>query len=359
MPDLSWAERVLTEAVEAAATSGDRRLAAHALVQRGLFRLFTEHNVTPQELFDVSDRAIAVFGELGDDLGLARAWRLVGQAHYLDRRPGRCAEASEQALVHARRAGDPFELREVVEWLIIALLLGPTPVQEATVRCEKLLDETSGYPEIHVQTMAGLAALTAMQGRAAEGVELMNRTMLRMDEIGEWIWVAAFWMGFVSVWLEDLASAENVLRPAYAALGEMGEKSHFSSIAHSLANVTYAQGDYDEAERMTHECETACRPNDVHSHILWRSIRAKVLARRQAFEEAERLGREAIELAEAGDFLLAQGDALADFAEVLELAGRSEEATAAYRRAIELHELKGNLLAARRTGIRLEALTYS
>ena len=33
--DLTWAERVLTEAVEAAATTGDRRLAAHALVQRG------------------------------------------------------------------------------------------------------------------------------------------------------------------------------------------------------------------------------------------------------------------------------------------------------------------------------------
>ena len=46
--DLSWADRVLTEAVEAAATSGDRRLAAHALVQRGFLRLFTEPNVTPR-----------------------------------------------------------------------------------------------------------------------------------------------------------------------------------------------------------------------------------------------------------------------------------------------------------------------
>src|SRR5207247_2344103 len=43
--ELSWADRALTEAVEAAATTGDRRLAAHALVQRGLLRLFTEANV--------------------------------------------------------------------------------------------------------------------------------------------------------------------------------------------------------------------------------------------------------------------------------------------------------------------------
>ena len=34
-------EQVLTEAVAAAATKGDRRLAAQALVQRGFLRLFT------------------------------------------------------------------------------------------------------------------------------------------------------------------------------------------------------------------------------------------------------------------------------------------------------------------------------
>jgi hypothetical protein len=47
LPELSWAERVLTEAVEAAATTGDRLLAAHALVQRGFLRLFTDVDVTP------------------------------------------------------------------------------------------------------------------------------------------------------------------------------------------------------------------------------------------------------------------------------------------------------------------------
>ena len=45
--DLAWADRVLTEAVEAAATTGDRPLAAQALVQRGLLRLFTEPGSPP------------------------------------------------------------------------------------------------------------------------------------------------------------------------------------------------------------------------------------------------------------------------------------------------------------------------
>jgi DNA-binding SARP family transcriptional activator len=98
--DLSWAHGVLGEALE----TGDERLRAHALVQRGFLRLFTEPEVTPEQLIAVAEQAIARFEHLGDQLGLARAWRLVGQAHYLARLAGACAEASERALAHARAA---------------------------------------------------------------------------------------------------------------------------------------------------------------------------------------------------------------------------------------------------------------
>ncbi|MDP9261952.1 MAG: AAA family ATPase, partial [Actinomycetota bacterium] len=135
--DMSWADRELTEAVEASATTGNRRLAAHALVQRGLLRLFTEWDVTPGELIDSAERSIVAFAELGDELGEARAWRFKAQAHYLGRQAGLCAEASERALEHVRRAGDPFEEREIVEWLSIALFLGPMPAAEAAKRCER------------------------------------------------------------------------------------------------------------------------------------------------------------------------------------------------------------------------------
>ena len=182
--------------VEAAATTGDRRLAAHALVQRGFLRLFTDEEVTPRELFDVSDRAIAVFEGLDDELGLARAWRLAGQAHYLDRRPGLCGEASEHALEHARRASDRFEEREIVEWLVIVLLLGPAPAAEAIARCERLLDETLDNPELHAQIYTALASLAAMQGRLDEGRELMERSNRIMVDLGEWIWIVTFWWGY-------------------------------------------------------------------------------------------------------------------------------------------------------------------
>ena len=169
LPDLSWADRVLTEAVEAAATSGNRALAAHALVQRGFLRLFTGTEASPAELIDVSDRAIAVFDELGDELGLARAWRLAGQAHYLDRRAASCVDASERALVHARRAEDRFEEREIVEWLVIALLLGPAPAPEALARCEELLEVEWEDLLLPAEISGAAAALMAMQGRSGRG----------------------------------------------------------------------------------------------------------------------------------------------------------------------------------------------
>jgi tetratricopeptide (TPR) repeat protein len=346
--DMRWADRVLTEAVEAAATSGDRRLAAHALVQRGLLRLFTEAEVTPEELLDAAERSLPVFEELNDELGMARAWRLKAQAHYLARRGGPCAEASERALEHARRARDRFEEREIVEWLVIALLLGPAPAAEAAPRCEQLIAETADHPLLQAEVLAALALLLAMQRRTGEADELIARGRTLMNDVGNWMWIVSFWWSFVYSWRGDPITAEHELRPSYEALKKLGEKSHLSSICHALSHALYEQGRYDEAEQLTRECEEASRPNDVHSQILWRSTRAKVIARSGEFDAAERLAREAVEFAAESDFYLAHADALMDLAEVLELRGESDAAAVAIQEAMRFYELKGNLAATER-----------
>jgi DNA-binding SARP family transcriptional activator/class 3 adenylate cyclase len=343
MTDLAWAERVLTEAVEASATSGNRRLAASALVQRGFLRLFTEPEMTPAELIDTAERAIGVFGELGDEVGLARAWRLVAQAHYLGRRLASCAEASERALEHARRAGDRFEEREIVEWLVIALLLGPAQASEAARRCERLLEETADHPLLQAEILSGLAVLMCMLGRADRADELIGRSKLAMNVQGEPIWIVSFWFGFVRSWQGDRGAAEAELRPAYDALKRIGEKSHFSSLAHALSDVVFLQGRYEEAEQLTRECEEASRPNDVHSQILWRSIRAKVLAHKGDFDAAEELARVSVTFAAESDFHPAHAEALMDLAHVLELRGEREAAARSVEKAISFFGLKGNL----------------
>jgi hypothetical protein len=77
--------------------------------------------------------------------------------------------------------------------------------------------------------------------------------------------------------------------------------------------------------------------------VQWRGPRAKVLAARGERDEAERLAREAVELAERTDFLNLRGDALANLAEVT--GSGLEDAAAAYTQ-------KGNAAALRRLRLR-------
>ncbi len=81
-----------------------------------------------------------------------------------------------------------------------------------------------------------------------------------------------------------------------------------------------------------------------------------MLARRGEHAQAEHLAREAIEIGDETDALNLQGDAYADLAEVLSLAGKPDAAATALEQALERYERKGNLVMAQRTGKRLAAL---
>jgi tetratricopeptide (TPR) repeat protein len=323
-------------------------------VQRGLLRLFTERDVAPHELIDSADRSLSVFEELHDELGQARAWRLKAQAHYLGRRGAMSAAASQQALSHIRRVGDRFEEREIIEWLAIALLLGPTPAVEARQQCERLRREDATEPPVLAMLLTTEAMAVAMQGRIDEARELRARSQEIMSSLGEWVWIASFWWAHISIWDNDPVGAEHEIRQGYETLKQLGSKSHFSSLAHLLSNAVYSQGRYEEAESLTVECEQASRPNDVHSQILWRSTRAKVLARRGNFEAARLLARDALDFASTTDFYPAHADALMDLAEVHRLAGDEQAAVAAVEEAVQFYELKGNVFAAGRARPRLE-----
>jgi tetratricopeptide (TPR) repeat protein len=96
--------------------------------------------------------------------------------------------------------------------------------------------------------------------------------------------------------------------------------------------------------------------DDAFTQMLWRQAKAKVLARRGEHAEAERLAHEAVAVGEETDFLDAQGDAYADLAEVLLLAGKPDEAAAALDQALGRYERKGNLVSTQRAQTRLAEL---
>jgi hypothetical protein len=91
------------------------------------------------------------------------------------------------------------------------------------------------------------------------------------------------------------------------------------------------------------------------SQVGWRCVRARVLARRDERNEAKRIAREAVALADETDILEIRADARVALAEVLGLAGRQDEAARALAEAAELYEAKGIVIRATRTRALLSA----
>ena len=123
-----------------------------------------------------------------------------------------------------------------------------------------------------------------------------------------------------------------------------------------LGRVLCKLGRHDEAELLARRGRELGDPEDIMTQHGWRQTQALVHSARGQHAEAERLAREAVDLSLRSDSPLNQGEALSDLAEVLEAAGRRDEAAAALREALDRYERKPVIPLARRTRERLAAL---
>ena len=99
------------------------------------------------------------------------------------------------------------------------------------------------------------------------------------------------WTGQVEMLAGDPASgrAASGAVPTRRSTGS-GEKGNLSTIAAYLAEALYEQERYDEAEELTTVSESMTFADDVTSQIAWRTVRAKVAARKGDLELAESAG---------------------------------------------------------------------
>ena len=195
--------------------------------------------MTADELIASADQSIGIFTETGDELGLAHAWRLMAQAHYLARRARASAEAAERALGHARRAADNFEEQDAIEWLATALLFGPTPAHEALARCRRLLDETAEDGPLAPLLLAFVAWLVTMTEGSEAARPLAEQSRSLTSELGQQIGIPAFARSYVYMAAGDPVTAEDDLRQSYAALKQLAEQSNFNAIGQALGVALY------------------------------------------------------------------------------------------------------------------------
>jgi Tetratricopeptide repeat len=77
-------------------------------------------------------------------------------------------------------------------------------------------------------------------------------------------------------------------------LDEFGEKGFLSTSAGNLARALYALDRLEDADVWARRGAELGASDDVTTQMLWRQVRAKVLARRGEDEEAERVARKAV-----------------------------------------------------------------
>ena len=349
---------VLDEAVEEARRAGDRAIEGRTRIEQLFLRLNFDPTGMTEEGEAVVAELVPLFEGLGDDQGLARAWRLSGSISNMRCRFEELTAAMERALVHARRAGDEREEGAAIFWIPAAAVFGPTPARQGIPLCEDLLAAADGrlYAEASVKNTLGI--LYAMVGRADEARASMRQGRAMYRELGLEIQWGGTAMGeaWVELYLGEPGAAERVLREGMEVLERLGERSYLSTIAAMLAQTLNEQGRHAEAEQATLLSEELAASEDVASQAGWRSERARALAHRGELAEAEKLAREALELTEPTDGLDWIGGAHYALAEVLELAGRRDEAAEAVARALEAWERKGIVLYAERASAKLAEL---
>jgi class 3 adenylate cyclase/tetratricopeptide (TPR) repeat protein/predicted Ser/Thr protein kinase len=336
--------------------AGDRRVAANAGVERLFVRYSLDLEGVLAALKDRGDDLGRILEEEGDDRGLARLWLLRGLGLWAEGHVAGAENAWERAATSAERAGDRLAHADLLGWLASAAFFGPVRVDDGISRCATIVEQLQDLRSMWAQALHFLAGLHAMAGRFDRADALLADASGTLGNLSVTVqWAVSHTEVLVALLKGDLQHAEALLRGGRAWLEETGDRNLLPMTVALLARVLYEQGRLDEAFACTEETRELAVEQDVVVQAIWQGVQARILARRGAAEEAEKLARAAVDLADATDFVGFAGDALMDLADVLDRTGRPQAARQALLKAFARYEGKGNEVAATRARALLDA----
>jgi tetratricopeptide (TPR) repeat protein len=351
------AERFLREAIDTGKAAGERRTAADASVALTHLRAFTgsyaAHAVIRREL----DAAAAVFEELGDEAGLARALGIAGQLRFWAGQSTAAIEELERSARHARNAGDRLQEHQSVHYMLLALMIGPTPAGEALDRIEQIQSRSLGDRRLDVSTLRCQALLQALSGEMETARALCASAMAITEELGLQLAAAgvSLELGRIELLGGRPDAAERAVRRGVETLDSIGDRGHIVTLAPVLAEALVLLGRTEEAASYLELTERWAMEDDIDPQIARRRVQAKIEVQRGELASAESLAREAVRIARGTDWSNDIALAVEELADVLRLAGRGTESSALLNDALRLYEQKENVVSAARIRVLLHA----
>ncbi len=327
-----------------AAASDSPRLAAWGTCFDGELSMLTE----PERLDEI-EVAVGAAAErlagLDDAAGEAKAHTVRAMCLARLGRIGDGETALDRALTAARRAREHRRVNAVLAGAPLAALWGPNPVPRAGGRCldvVRLLRITTGSPVVEATSTRCQGVLDAFRGRAAAGRQLIDSARRSLTELGmrHALLELDQFAGIIELVADDPGAAEKYLRRAYDGFRRMGLDADTAETAALLARACLALGRDAEADELCSESECLAG-HALKASIAWRTVRAQLLSRGKAHDEARRMAEEAVSIAERTDALVDHGDACLALATVLKAAGDTSGARSAAQQAIDLYERKG------------------
>jgi class 3 adenylate cyclase/tetratricopeptide (TPR) repeat protein len=337
--------RVLDDAI---ASAPEPWLEARARIEREFVRLETDTSVVTDHARVVVDEVLPVLERQGDDHGQCRAWSLRAQAAWNVGRVERADAAWGEAADCARRASDERELFAILGWRATAAVFGLTPVDEAIARCEQFRERVSASPVAVAWAVNALAYLHAMSGEFDLAERFLQQANETLHELGSLHSTVSHIEALIRLLADQPARAEVPLRADIEALAPMGAGSLLATTTAMLAQAVFAQGRATEAYELCQAAADAAPTDDIFTQVIWRGVKAKILAAEWRCDQAEALADEAVALVKPTDLLSLHGDAMLDLAEVLRACGRTDDSDRAVRTGLSLYENKGNVAGAAR-----------
>jgi tetratricopeptide (TPR) repeat protein len=288
-----------------------------------------------------------VLERLGDDLGLAKAWRVLAYAQFAMGDSMGAQRAAERAITSAQRAGDERLEARIVRLNCLILFWGPTPLGEVSAYVGQALEWARQRGALSLEALAlnVKARVTAMQRRFDEARKLCESAESIPVDLGEMLsWAAGpLTAGLIELLADNLVAAEEALSRACDIAEKKRGRGPLANLTVMRARALLLLRRDEEAGILAARCSEMAPDSQIDVQIRQRGVQAVILARRGTHDGARRLADEAVQMAEGSQQPDTQATALMDLANVMRFAQQWEDSRRVARRALDLYRSKGNL----------------